>query len=104
VTDEDLTAHFDKIEVMLTMLIERQQVREWYSVGEFAKEIKRGEETVREYLRRGRLHARKREGGRGGRSEWSISHEELVRYQREGLLPIPPNINRPGQMGVGTNE
>jgi hypothetical protein len=59
-TDDQLNARFDRLESMLASLIEREQVREWYTLPEFARQIGRQEETCREYLRRGRLHANKR--------------------------------------------
>jgi hypothetical protein len=78
----------DKIESLLAALVDRQQVREWYSVEEFARIVGRAEFTVREWARLGRLKAEKRISGRGAYPAWVISHAELLRYQREGLLPI----------------
>ena len=43
--------------------------------------------TVRNVCRLGRVHAEQRMGS--GRREWMIAHAELVRYQNEGLLPVP---------------
>jgi hypothetical protein len=80
----------EKIEAMLIVLVERQQVREWYSVEEFARIAGRSEFTCREWCRLGRLKAEKRLSGRGAYPAWVISHEELLRYQREGLLPASP--------------
>jgi hypothetical protein len=45
----------DKIECMLTVLVDRQQVREWYTTQD---------------------------------PQWVLSHEELDRYRRNGLLPV----------------
>jgi len=78
----------EKIEAMLVVLVERQQVREWYSVAEFARIVGRAEFTVREGCRHGRIRAQKKESGRGAYPSWAISHGELLRYQREGLLPV----------------
>jgi len=78
----------EKIEAMLTVLVERQQVREWYSVEELAQLLGKAEFTVREWCRLGRIRAEKRLSGRGAFPAWCISHEELLRYQREGLLPL----------------
>jgi hypothetical protein len=75
----------EKIEEMLTVLVDRQQVREWYSVEEFARMLDKAEFTVREWCRLGRIQAEKRLSGRGAFLAWCISHQELLRYQREGL-------------------
>lgn len=75
----------EKIEAMLVVLVERQQVREWYSVEEFARIVGRAEFTCREWCRHGRIRAEKKESGRGAHPAWAISHEELQRYRREGL-------------------
>jgi hypothetical protein len=78
----------EKIETLLVVLVERQQVREWYSVEEFARLLGKAEFTVREWCRLGRIRAEKRRSGRGAFPAWCISHQELLRYQREGLLPL----------------
>jgi hypothetical protein len=77
----------EKIEGLLMVLIERQTVRDWYTTDQFAKLVGKAEFTVREWCRLGRVHAEKRKSGRGAFPAWVISHEELLRYQREGLLP-----------------
>jgi predicted site-specific integrase-resolvase len=79
----------ERIEAMLAVLVGRQQVREWYSVEEFARIVGRAEFTVREWCRHGRIHAQKKDSGRGAYAAWAISHAELLRFQREGLLPVP---------------
>ena len=78
----------ERIEAMLQVLVERQQVREWYTTQEFANAVGKAEFTVREWCRHGRMHAEKRMSGRGAFPAWVISHQELLRYQREGLLPL----------------
>jgi len=77
-----------KIEAMLRVLVERQQVREWYCVEEFARIVGRAEFTCREWCRHGRIKAEKKESGRGAHASWTVSHAELLRYQREGLLSV----------------
>ena len=47
----------------------------------------RAEFTVREWCRLGRINGLKKRNGRGLSAEWVVSHEELLRFQREGLLP-----------------
>ena len=78
----------EKIEAMLVVLVERQQVREWYSVEEFARLVGRSEFTCREYCRHGRIKADKKDSGRGAYASWAISHAELLRFQKEGLRPL----------------
>ncbi len=82
----NIEERLERIEAQLLMLCERQQVREWYSVEEFARIVGRSELTCREWCRHGRIHAEKKFSGRGAHTAWAISHEELQRYQREGLL------------------
>ena len=76
-----------RIEAMLSQLVERQAVKEFYSVEEFARIVGREAFTCREYCRLGRIHALKKSSGRGKHASWVISHDELLRFQREGLLP-----------------
>ena len=63
--------------------------REWYSVEELAKQLGKATFTVREWCRLRRIHAEKRNSGRGPHAAWVVSHKELDRLQREGLLPQP---------------
>jgi predicted site-specific integrase-resolvase len=82
-----------ELKSMLALLVERQQVREWYNVEEFARLVGRAEFTCREWCRNGRVTAEKRLSGRGAFPAWVISHQEMLRYQREGLLPVIRNGN-----------
>jgi hypothetical protein len=85
-TDEERDARLMRMEQMLSALVERQQVRDWYTTHEFAKTVGKAEFTVREWGRLGRISAEKRKSGRGAFASWVVSHQELLRYQREGLL------------------
>jgi len=76
------------IEAMLAVLVERQTVKDFYEIEEFAKLVKKSCFTCREWCRLGRIRAEKQLSGRGAYSRWVVPHSELVRYQREGLLPI----------------
>jgi hypothetical protein len=78
----------DRIENLLAVLVDRQQVRDWYTTQEFARAVGKAEFTIREYCRLGRLRAEKRQSGRGAYTQWVLSHAELERYRRNGLLPI----------------
>ncbi len=83
-----LEERLDRLEKLLLVLVERQQVREWYSVEEFARIVGRAPFTVRQWANTGRIVASKKESGRGAHASWAISHQELLRFQREGLLPV----------------
>jgi len=77
----------ERIEGMLAALVNRQHQQAWYSVDEFARLVGRSTFTCREWCRHGRIMANKKQSGRGAHPAWAISHEELERYQREGLRP-----------------
>lgn len=83
-----LRDELNEIKSMLVLLVERQQVREWYEVEQFATVVGKAGFTVREWCRLGRIHAQKRRSGRGAYPQWVIAHAELERFQRDGLLPI----------------
>lgn len=76
-----------RIEAMLAVLVHGQQEREWYTVEEFARLVGRSEFTCRQWCRLGRIEANKKASGRGAHAAWAISHTELERFRREGLLP-----------------
>ena len=84
---EPIEERLSKIEAMLHQLVERQAVKAYYTPEEFAKLIGREAFTCREYCRLGRIRALKKASGRGKHTSWVIAHEELLRFQREGLLP-----------------
>jgi hypothetical protein len=73
---------------MLTMLVGRATIKDFYDVEEFAKLVGKAPFTVREWARLGRIHGQKRRSGRGAHASWVFAHDELLRYQREGLLPF----------------
>lgn len=70
------------------LLVDQRTIKEHYTVEEVAEILNRSRFTVREWCRHGRIRAAKGQAGRGAEKEWRISHEELLRYQNEGLLPL----------------
>ena len=80
----------ERIEQMLSTLVERQTIKDWYTTAEVGGILGRAEYTVREWCRQGRLRAKKKPCGRGKGGEWLVSHEELTRLKNEGLLPFRP--------------
>lgn len=78
----------ERMEAKLDTLLSQKKVKDWYEVEEFATQVGKAPFTVREWCRLGRIHAEKRHSGRGAFPAWVISHSELLRYQREGLLPF----------------
>jgi hypothetical protein len=77
----DIVARLERIE-------NRSIIREHYGIEEFAQLVGREPFTCREWARLGRIHAEKKGSGRGPHAAWVVSHEELLRYQRDGLLPL----------------
>ena len=82
-----LEDRLERIESMLSVLVEQQAQREWYSTDQLATILGKAEFTVREWARLGRIKAEKQKSGRGAYAAWVISHAELQRIQRDGLLP-----------------
>ena len=86
-TEEERDERLIRMEKMLTALVERQTIKDWYGIAEFARLVGKTEFTCREWARLGRINAQKRKSGRGAFPSWVVSHSEFLRYQREGLLP-----------------
>jgi hypothetical protein len=85
---QEVIERLDRMEAAIRALVDRHTVKDWYDVDEFAGLVGKASFTVREWCRNGRVNAQKRMSGRGAFPAWVISHDELLRYQREGLLPI----------------
>ena len=84
---DQILHRLDRMEATLDHLAQQKLVKDWYTTEEFAQIVGKAEFTCREWCRHGRIHAAKRKSGRGKSCSWATSHEELLRYQREGLLP-----------------
>ena len=78
-----------KIESLLRVVTEQRVIKDWYATKEVAELLEKKEYTVREWCRLGRINCKKVAGGRGNEGEWRICHEELLRIQNQGLLPVP---------------
>jgi DNA-directed RNA polymerase specialized sigma24 family protein len=85
---ESILERLDRMETMLADLIRQRAVKDWYTTDEVAEILGKAKFTVREWCRHGRVHCRKKSSGRGMHRQWVIAHEELLRFQREGLLPL----------------
>ena len=93
-TESTRDERLDRIEAMLKALVERQQVKDYYEIDEFAKLVGKASFTVREWCRLGRIRGQKRRSGRGASAAWVVAHDELIRYQRDGLLSRGPTESR----------
>jgi hypothetical protein len=82
-----LLERLERIEAALAELLRQRTVKDWYSTDEVARDLGKAEFTVREWCRQGRIHAAKKGSGRGKFQSWAVSHDELARIRREGLLP-----------------
>ena len=87
-TEMDITERLERIESLLESLLEQRTVKDWYSTTEVARILGKAEFTVREWCRLGRIYAEKQSSGRGSSFAWAISQGEVLRFQREGLLPL----------------
>ena len=84
----EIVERLDRIEAALAVLIEQRTMKDWYTTEEAAKILGKAEFTVRNYCRLGRIRGEKKSSGRGKFQSWAISHDELMRIQKEGILPI----------------
>lgn len=79
-----------RIEEQLVTLTRNQTLKDFYSTDEVAQRLGKAEFTVREWCRLNRIHATKRASGRGKHPSWAVAHAELLRIEKEGLLPLTP--------------
>jgi hypothetical protein len=84
---EEMNAILERLERIERLIVEQKTAKEWYATEEFARLVGKAEFTVREWCRLGRIRAEKRQTGRGPHAAWVVSHSELQRYRRSGLLP-----------------
>ncbi len=89
----ELLDRLKRIEAALEQILQQRTIKEWYTTDEVAEILGKAPFTVREWCRLNRIHAKKRECGRGNTLEWIISHDELVRLRNHGLLPVPKYRN-----------
>ncbi len=89
---QSIESRLCNIESLLARLLEEKSAQEFYSIAEVAKLLDKAEFTVREWCRRGRVNAQKRQCGRGGAKEWIISKDELDRIRSLGILPAKDGI------------
>lgn len=85
--EQQLLERLSRVEQLMEELLNREMIKDWYTTEDFSRIVGKAEFTVREWCRLGRITAEKRQSGRGRFQSWVISHIELLRYQREGLLP-----------------
>ncbi len=86
--DEILEARLGRMEALLAALVARETIKDFYDIEEFAQLVGKAEFTCREWCRLGRIRGQKRQSGRGAHPAWVVSHQELERYRRDGLLPL----------------
>lgn len=85
---EEVIDRLAKVEAALDLLVKRETAKDWYSTEELAQIVGKAEFTVREWCRLGRVRAEKKGSGRGKFFAWVVCHDEVLRIQRDGLLPL----------------
>lgn len=100
---EAIEGRFDRVEQVLTQLhalmAVKKVIKDRYTVKEVSAIVGRKDYTVREWCRKQRLLAEKAMCGRGSEKSWLVSHDELTRYQNEGLRPEPDHYRMVGTAG-----
>ena len=72
-----IAQRLDRVELLLAGLVVQRTLKPWYTTEEVAAILGKAKFTVREWCRLGRVHAQKRNSGRGRFQSWVISHDEL---------------------------
>jgi hypothetical protein len=85
---EQLLERLAKLEASIAAAAEQGKTHDWYSTADAAKALGLAEFTVRNYCRLGRIRGEKKGSGRGKYQSWVVSHAEIERVRREGLLPL----------------
>ncbi len=86
-SDAELDKRLARIEQLLTALVERQQIKEFYAVDEFARLAGRTPFTVREWCRQHRINAEKRSGGRGAHCTGSFVTTSFFGSRKRACFP-----------------
>ena len=97
----EILQRLDRIEASLLALVKQGQVQDWYDTKAAARFLGKSPYTVCKHCRDKRIHAEKRQCGRGRSKEWKISHGELLRIKAEGLLPARRTNRRTGDRDAG---
>src|SRR5437763_224888 len=63
--DTIILKELQEVKAMLAVLVERQTVKDFYEIEEFARLVGKAEFTAREWCRLGRIRAEKKLSGRG---------------------------------------
>lgn len=89
--DPEIITRLDRLDERIARLCDllacQRTIRDYYSPEEAAEVLGKAPFTVREWCRLGRIRAIKKASGRGMHAGWAVPHDEILRYQREGLLP-----------------
>lgn len=83
-------------ESLLNDLADSAVTREWYTVLQLAERWDKSTYTIADWCRTGRLLAERANSGHGPHKSWRIAHEEVRRYEREGLRPVNALIPQGG--------
>src|SRR5262245_55011717 len=80
---EELGVRLDELRMRLDLSV----VKETYSTKEVAERLDRKPWTVRDWCNHGQAKAAKKPG-KGRTDKWRIPHDELIRLQNEGPMPV----------------
>lgn len=79
----------EAVSSLVDLVRDQRTIKESYTTVEVASILGKKPYSVHEWCRLQRVNAFKAMCGRGCEEKWRVSHDELLRTQNEGLLPIP---------------